>query len=153
MSGQQHPLQCTGSRRPVRPTQPHRARGRIAMKLVTGVVSQLRPTVEVSGNQHGVGTSQILAFRIGKQAVELGMPSLPQVENGDEVAVAGDVVNGVLIAQAYRNFNNNARGEWKHRWLSAKACNHWARSRMSTRMEYLLRFRLTWSLSLMIWIL
>lgn len=87
------------------------------MKVVTGIVSHLRHSVEISGNQHGVGTSQILAFRIGKQAVELGMPSLPQIEDGDEVAVAGDVVNGVLIAQAYRNFDNNARGEWKHRWF------------------------------------
>lgn len=89
------------------------------MKVVTGTVSRLRHSVEISGNQHGVGTSQILAFRIGKQAVELGMPSLPQIEDGDEVAVAGDVVNGILVAQAYRNFSNNTHGEWKHQWLSA----------------------------------
>ena len=89
------------------------------MKLVTGIVSHLRHSVEVSGNQHGVGTSQILAFRIGKQAVQLGMSSLPQIEAGDEVAVAGRVVDGVLIAEAYRNLDNNAHGEWKHAWLSA----------------------------------
>ena len=87
------------------------------MKVVTGTVSSIRHSFEISGNQHGVGTAQIVAFRIGKQAVELGLPSLPQIEVGDEVEVAGDVVNGVLVAQAYRNFDNNAYGEWKHHWF------------------------------------
>ncbi len=89
------------------------------MKVVSGIVDRVRLTAEISGNQHGVSTSQIIGFRIGKQAVQLCMPSLPQIEDGDEVAVAGDVVNGVLVARAYRNFDNNAHAQWRHGWVSS----------------------------------
>lgn len=91
------------------------------MKLVVGNVSHLRHASEVSGNHHGVGTSQILGFRIGRQAVQLSLASLPQIEEGDEVAVAGDVENGVLIARAYQNFANRAFGQWTHSWVLAMA--------------------------------
>ena len=94
----------------------HPQTGNITMKVISGIVSRVRNTAEISGNRHGVGTSQILGFRIGRQAVELTMASLPPIEDGDDVAVAGDVVNGVLIARAFRNFSNNSHGQWKHGW-------------------------------------
>lgn len=48
------------------------------------------------------------------RAVELAMPSPPQVEEGDEVAVAGDVANGTLIARAYRNRSTGTYRKWDH---------------------------------------
>ena len=86
------------------------------MKVITGTVSHVRNTACVSGNQHGVGTTQVLGFRIGRQAVELRMPNLPPIEEGDSVSVAGDLESGTLIARAFRNFDNNSHGHWTHSW-------------------------------------
>lgn len=88
------------------------------MKVVTGVATVVRHSAEVSGNYHGIGTSQVLGFRVGLQSVQLSMPTMPQIEEGDGVTVAGHVENGVLIARAYRNLSNNAYGKWSHGWLS-----------------------------------
>lgn len=85
------------------------------LQIITGIASRIRSSAEVYGNQHGVGTSQILGFRIGSQAVELNMPVLPKVEEGDEIVVAGDFSSGVLHGRAYCNRSTGAYGRWAKR--------------------------------------
>jgi hypothetical protein len=85
------------------------------LQIITGIATHVRSSAEVYGNQHGVGTSQILGFRIGSQSVELNMPVLPKVEDGDEVVVAGDINSGVLHGRAYCNRSTGAYGRWARR--------------------------------------
>ena len=51
------------------------------------------------------------------------MPNLPPIEEGDSVSVAGEMESGTLIARAYRDFDNNAHGQWTHRWLVSTIVN------------------------------
>lgn len=80
------------------------------MKVISGIARRIRNTAEVYGNQHSVGTSQILGFRIASQVVELNMPRLPLIEEGDEVVVAGDLKSGTLSGRAYQNRTTGSFG-------------------------------------------
>jgi hypothetical protein len=82
------------------------------MESASGTAGYVRRSAEVYGNKEGVGTSQIITFRIGSQAVQLTMPAPPQIEEGDEVVVAGDVKDGTLHGRAYYNHSNGTSGRW-----------------------------------------
>ncbi len=84
------------------------------MDARTGVVSRVRRSVEAFGNKNGVWSQHVYTFREDGRAVELGMPSPPQVDDGDEVSVAGEVVNGVLVARVFENHSNGTHGRWAH---------------------------------------
>lgn len=73
------------------------------MKTLCGIARQIRQGAEVAGNQHGFGTSHVVNFRLASRAVQLTVPQMPDIAEGDEVVVVGDLVNGTLVGRAYRN--------------------------------------------------
>lgn len=80
------------------------------MERLSGVAKMVRRTAEVSGNQDGVGTSQGVTFRIDNRSAEMWSPTAPQIEDGDEISIAGDVADGVLKGRAYMNHSSGAGG-------------------------------------------
>ncbi len=77
-----------------------------------GTAEYVRRSVEAWADQHEAGTIQIVTFQIGSQAVEVSMGTVPQINDGDEVAVAGLIENGTLKARAYKNWSNGTHGSW-----------------------------------------
>ncbi len=78
------------------------------METIFGNATYVRRTATVQGNQEGIATLQVATFRIGSRAIEVALPEAPQIDEGDEVAVAGDLKNGTLHARAYMNRSNGA---------------------------------------------
>jgi DNA-directed RNA polymerase subunit K/omega len=75
------------------------------MKTLCGSARQIRHGAEVAGNQHGFDTSHVVNFRLASRAIQLSMPRMPDIAEGDEVVVVGDFVNGTLVGRAYRNLS------------------------------------------------
>lgn len=84
------------------------------MEVRRGVVNGVRRTVTGGGG----GVAQVLTFNIDRQPVELTMLDPPQIEDGDDVAVAGDVVRGTLVARAFKNWSNGTYGKWATSMMS-----------------------------------
>ncbi|MFL5242126.1 MAG: hypothetical protein ACJ8FY_08455 [Gemmataceae bacterium] len=79
-----------------------------------GVVSRVSRSADISGDHHGFSTSQILTCEIDRHAISLCMPKMPNIHEGDEVAVAGKVKQGTLEGAAYRNLSNGSSGRWDY---------------------------------------
>ena len=90
------------------------------MEIVRGIVNSVRQSANISGNQHGFSTSQILTCQIGRQAVEISMEKMPIIQDGDEILVAGATKQGTITAKAYRNFTNGTNGRWSYNF--SKSC-------------------------------
>jgi hypothetical protein len=75
------------------------------MQTLCGIARQIRQGAEVAGNQNGFDTSHVVNFRLASRAVQLSMPRMPDIAEGDEVVVVGDLVNGTLVGRAYRNLS------------------------------------------------
>jgi hypothetical protein len=84
------------------------------MDVLRGKVSRVRRSVEISGDHHGFSTDQILTFLIDGRSVELSLPYAPNIDDGDEVVVAGPVRRGTLHARAYNNLSNGSHGRWNY---------------------------------------
>src|SRR5687768_9483553 len=84
------------------------------MDVRRGKASRVRRTAEISGDQHGVSTTQILTCLIDGRSVELSLPYAPNIDEGDEVVVAGPVRRGTLQAHAYNNLSNGSHGRWNY---------------------------------------
>lgn len=85
------------------------------METVSGTARQVRYGSEVYGNKEGVGTSHVTLFRLGNQAVQLSMPAMANIEEGDRIVVIGAIDEGTLIGRAYRNCETGAYGRWTRR--------------------------------------
>lgn len=84
------------------------------MQTLSGKVTRPRHTTEVSGSgdrdSSSVSTTHIATFRIDNQPVVVRSSSVIQIEDGDEVKVAGEIKKGTLRADAYRNLTTGAEG-------------------------------------------
>jgi len=76
------------------------------MEVVRGYVSGCRRSVSGAETADENLVTQILTFRIGGQAVELTLTKMPQIEEGDEISVAGDLHQGNLVGLAFMNWSN-----------------------------------------------
>lgn len=93
------------------------------MEVITGSATHVKHSAIVHGSQQqGVGTIQLLTFRLGKQAVELAMASLPQIAEGDEIVVAGDIKDGTLHGRAYLNRSTGSFGRWSNPHAGLYGC-------------------------------
>jgi hypothetical protein len=74
--------------------------------VVKGAASRVSRSTNVSGtsgDQGVVSTTQVLNLLIDTTPVQYAARSLVMLENGDQVAAAGRLRNGVLYAGAFRN--------------------------------------------------
>jgi hypothetical protein len=82
------------------------------LDFVRGSVTNLRASVELWADRDAAGTNQVLTFTIGSQPVEVNMSQVPQIKEGDDVAVAGHLKQGRLQARAYKNWSNGTYDSW-----------------------------------------
>jgi hypothetical protein len=79
-----------------------------------GIVSRISRSAEVSGNHEGISTGHILTCLIDRRAVEIWMPKVPNIHDGDEVVVAGKTKQGTFNASAFRNLSNGSNDRWDY---------------------------------------
>lgn len=87
------------------------------MRTLCGTARRVRLGAEVAGNKYGIDTAHVVTFRLGNHAVQLTTPRMADIADGDEVVVAGDVVNGTLVGRAYRNLSTGSHGRVTKRFL------------------------------------
>lgn len=84
----------------------------MSLTTITGVVSGIRhaPVTEgqIGKNGGSVRTGQALAFRVNDRSVQIKLPDMPDVQDGEEVTLAGRVKNGTFHALAMRNDRTRA---------------------------------------------
>ncbi|WP_443971441.1 hypothetical protein [Sphingobium sp. CR28] len=84
----------------------------MSLTTMTGVVSGIRhaPVTEgVIGKSGGsVRTGQALAFRVDDRSVQIKLPNMPDVQDGETVTLAGRIKNGTFQALALRNDRTRA---------------------------------------------
>ena len=80
------------------------------MEIRQGVVSKLRASIEVSGNDQSTSTSHVANFLLGPQAVVLRSSDPAAINEGDSVRVAGTISKGLFRALAYHNETTGVRG-------------------------------------------
>jgi len=84
----------------------------MSLTTMTGVVSGIRhaPVTEgVIGKSGGsVRTGHALAFRVDDRSVQIKLPNMPDVQDGETVTLAGRVKNGTFQALALRNDRTRA---------------------------------------------
>lgn len=94
----------------------------MAVTVWKGKASRVTKGVHVSGSvSTGIGfieSRQVLSLLIGDKPATFTSSTVPMLEDGDEVAAAGVVKNGVLHADALRN---DAAGVVYARWSSLQA--------------------------------
>lgn len=88
------------------------------MEVRKGLVSNLRATIEVSGDEKSTSTKHITTFRLGSRDVLLRTSDPAPISDGDSIVVAGPVRGGGLIeVLAYRNESNGVSdddGQYMH---------------------------------------
>ncbi|ODU20191.1 MAG: hypothetical protein ABS87_11675 [Sphingomonas sp. SCN 67-18] len=84
----------------------------MALTTLSGVVSGIRHSSVTEGhigkNGGTIRTGQTLAFRINDQSVQIKLPDMPDVQDGEQVTVAGRMKNGRFHALALRNDSTRA---------------------------------------------
>ncbi|MGL6260077.1 hypothetical protein [Vibrio sp. WXL210] len=82
------------------------------MKILKGVVSKLRNTVEISGGgrDSSVSTTHVMIFQLDGQPVKIKSSEVVLIDESDNVAVAGKVNDGVFHAYAYINNTTGVSG-------------------------------------------
>lgn len=81
------------------------------MEVLQGIVSKVRFSTEVSGNENTISTKHVAIFEINETPIELKLPGSIILENGDEVLLAGKVKKGLFKALAYKNMTNSVSGK------------------------------------------
>jgi hypothetical protein len=81
------------------------------METKQGVVSKLRASIEVGGNDKSTSTTHVVNFQLGPQAVMFRGSNPPAINDGDEVTVAGTIRKGLFEALAYRNSSTGVTGD------------------------------------------
>src|SRR5690349_10430015 len=76
-----------------------------ALVVLEGVVSGLQRTTHVSGGsgESAARTTHICIFSLGSHRVELKLPSVAPIADGDQVRLAGSMQPGLFSAIACRN--------------------------------------------------
>ncbi|MBN8829508.1 MAG: hypothetical protein J0G94_02500 [Sphingomonadales bacterium] len=84
----------------------------MSLTTMTGVVSGIRhaPVTEghIGKNGGSVRTGHALAFRVDHRSVQIKLPNMPDVQDGETVTLAGRVKNGTFQALALRNDRTRA---------------------------------------------
>lgn len=79
----------------------------MALSKISGAVSGLRQSSETTGHMGpksgAVFTAQLLTLRVGGKPVEIKLPSIPSLEDGEQVTAVGREKAGTLRALALRN--------------------------------------------------
>jgi hypothetical protein len=82
----------------------------MAVTVLNWKASRVTKGVQVSGTvgipSSFVTSSHVVSLLIEGKAASFGSPSLPMIEDGDEVAAAGILKNGVLHADVLRNVSS-----------------------------------------------
>jgi hypothetical protein len=84
----------------------------MSLTTITGVASGFRHATVVEGhtstNGGSIRTGHALAFRVDGRSVQLKLPDMPDVQDGEAVTLAGRVKNGTFHALAMRNDRTRA---------------------------------------------
>lgn len=84
----------------------------MSLTTMTGVVSGIRhaPVTEghIGKNGGSVRTGHALAFRVDDRSVQIKLPVMPDVQDGETVTLAGQLKNGTFQALALRNDRTRA---------------------------------------------
>lgn len=82
------------------------------MDVLTGVVSKLRNSVEISGggNNSSVTTTYVTIFQINGKPVKIKSREAILLDENDHVEVAGKIRDGVFNAYAYINDTTGVKG-------------------------------------------
>ena len=96
-----------------RESHPSSPKGRaLSLTTLSGIVSGIRHASVTEGqigkNGGSVRTGHALAFRVNDRSVQIKLPEMPDVQDGEEVTLAGRVKNGVFQALAMRNDRTRA---------------------------------------------
>jgi hypothetical protein len=79
------------------------------MQLISGVASHVRHSADLGRDMNSnARIDHVVTFRIGRRSVELALQRPPQIEDGDEVVIAGGVAGGTFAGVAYRNLDSGA---------------------------------------------
>lgn len=84
----------------------------MALTTLSGTVSGIRHSSETSGhigkNGGNVHTKQVIALRVDGKPAEIKLMSMPDVQDGERVTLAGRMKNGSFRALAMRNEKTGA---------------------------------------------
>lgn len=84
----------------------------MSLTTLSGIVSGIRHASVTEGQigKHGgnVRTGHALSFRVNDRSVQIKLPDLPDVQDGEEVTLAGRVKNGTFHALAMRHNRTQA---------------------------------------------
>lgn len=85
------------------------------MKKIEGIASEVTNTTSVSGgNDTAVTTTHITTLKLNGEMVQVMLGTPPIINEGDQIAVAGMVKDGILIGCAYKNITKNVLGSTPH---------------------------------------
>ncbi|ODX60403.1 hypothetical protein [Vibrio parahaemolyticus] len=79
------------------------------MDVLSGVVTKLRNSVEISGGD-STTTTHVTIFQIDGKPVKIKASEIVLVDENDQVTVAGKVSKGVFNAYAYANNTTGVSG-------------------------------------------
>lgn len=84
----------------------------MSLTTLTGTVSGIRHAAITQGQLGKSGgsirTGHALSFRVGDRSIQLKLPELPDVQDGEEVTLAGKIKNGTFHALAMRHNRTGA---------------------------------------------
>ena len=82
------------------------------MERLDGIASGVRHTQSITRQPHQrIVTQHITVLKVAGQPVQIDGRAPTMIDEGDRVAVAGPVQNGVVQALAYRNLATGATGD------------------------------------------
>ncbi|WP_152612149.1 hypothetical protein [Leisingera sp. ANG-S5] len=80
------------------------------MEFLSGVVSKVRHSTEVSGTKETTTSSYVAIFQLGNTPVSLSVPGPVIIDEGNTVSIAGRRRRGIFHARAYKNETLNVWG-------------------------------------------
>lgn len=80
------------------------------MDILRGKVTNVRHTTDVHGSENVIATTHIAIFDLAGTAVRFEGDTAANIDDGDEVAVAGYRRRGTFRALAFRNLTKKTEG-------------------------------------------
>ena len=80
------------------------------MDILRGKVTNVRHTTDVHGSENVIATTHIVIFDLAGTAVRFEGDTAANIDDGDEVAVAGYHRRGTFGALAFRNLTKRTEG-------------------------------------------
>ena len=90
------------------------------MELISGIATRVHQSAKMWSGLGAPEVLQVVSLQIERRAIELSLRELPQIVDGDELAVAGDLNRGVLVGLAFVNRSNGTYG--RHPESAVKGC-------------------------------